>query len=194
MTQTPRFLLITDCDEVLLHMVKHFGTWVRETHDIDFTPDGADFANSMRRRSTGETPTQAEMWSMLGGFFPSEMHRQTLVPHAAEALARLSEVADIVVLTNLLDSCRTARIDQLAAFGIHHRVEPCAGRRPARQRRVGAGCRLRAPRTRPGFVRPRRGHLWRLGCKLDRLLPRKKGASGVHGDELRCYDVVIPSG
>ncbi len=123
MTQTPRPLLITDCDEVLLHMVKHFGTWVRETHDIDFTPDGADFANSMRRRSTGETPTQAEMWSMLGGFFPSEMHRQTLVPHAAEALARLSEVADIVVLTNLLDSCRTARIDQLAAFGIHHRVE-----------------------------------------------------------------------
>ena len=94
-----------------------------EAHDIDFTPDGADFANSMRRRSTGETPTQAEMWSMLGGFFPSEMHRQTLVPHAAEALARLSEVADIVVLTNLLDSCRTARIDQLAAFGIHHRVE-----------------------------------------------------------------------
>ena len=123
MTQTPRPLLITDCDEVLLHMVKHFGRWVRETHDIDFTPDGADFANSMRRRSTGETPTQAEMWSMLGGFFPSEMHRQTLVPHAAEALARLSEVADIVVLTNLLDSCRTARIDQLAAFGIHHRVE-----------------------------------------------------------------------
>ncbi len=32
-------------------------------------------------------------------------------------------MADIVVLTNLLDSCRTARIDQLAAFGIHHRVE-----------------------------------------------------------------------
>ena len=75
MTQTPRFLLITDCDEVLLHMVKHFGTWVRETHDIDFTPDGADFANSMRRRSTGETPTQAEMWSMLSLIHISEPTR-----------------------------------------------------------------------------------------------------------------------
>ena len=119
----PKPLLITDCDEVLLHMVTHFGHWVRETHDIDFTPDGADFANSMRRRSTGETPTQAEMWAMLGGFFPGEMHRQTLVPHAAEALERLSAMAEIVVLTNLTDACRTARIEQLAAFGIHHRVE-----------------------------------------------------------------------
>ena len=119
----PKPLLITDCDEVLLHMVKHFGSWVRETHDIDFTPDGADFARSMRRRATGEAPTHAEMWAMLGGFFPGEMHRQTLVPHAAEALQRLGEVAEIVVLTNLLDSCRTARIEQLAAFGIHHRVE-----------------------------------------------------------------------
>jgi len=41
------------------------------------------------------------------------MHRQTLVPHAAQALRRLDEVADIVILTNLQDQCREARIDQL---------------------------------------------------------------------------------
>jgi hypothetical protein len=116
-------LLITDCDEVLLHMVKHFGVWVGEAHDIDFTPDGADFANSMRRRNGGPAPTRDEMWAMLGGFFPGEMHRQTLVPHAAEALARLAEQADIVVLTNITDACKTARIEQLARFGIAHRVE-----------------------------------------------------------------------
>lgn len=116
-------LLISDCDEVLLHMVKHFGVWLHETHDIAFTPDGADFANSMRHRTTGATPTREEMWAMLGGFFPDEMHRQTLVPHAAEALAQLARQADIVILTNLTDACRTARIDQLAAFGIAHRVE-----------------------------------------------------------------------
>ena len=99
-------LLITDCDEVLLHMVKHFGAWVGEAHDIDFTPDGADFANSMRRRDGGPAPTREEMWDMLGGFFPAEMHRQTLVPHAAEALARLAAHADIVVLTNITDACK----------------------------------------------------------------------------------------
>ncbi len=60
---------------------------------------------------------------MLDQFFPAEMHRQTLVPHAREALARLSETADIVILTNLGDICRQPRIEQLAKFGIEHRVE-----------------------------------------------------------------------
>jgi hypothetical protein len=117
-----RPLLICDCDEVLLHMVRHFGTWLRETHDIAFAPDGGDFANSMTR-ADGSRPNTEEMWGLLGGFFPAEMERQTLVPHAREALTALSETADIVILTNLSDACRTARIDQLAAFGIDHRVE-----------------------------------------------------------------------
>jgi hypothetical protein len=117
-----RPLLICDCDEVLLHMVRHFGTWLRETHDIAFAPDGGDFANSMTR-ADGSRPNAEEMWGLLGGFFPGEMERQTLVPHAREALSALAETADIVILTNLSDACRTARIDQLAAFGIDHRVE-----------------------------------------------------------------------
>ena len=118
-----RPLLITDCDEVLLHMVRHFGVWVGETHDIDFTPDGSDFSNAMKRRGDGAAVTREDMWGMLDGFFPAEMDRQTLVPHAREALASLAEIADIVVLTNLQDQCRQPRIDQLAKFGIRHRVE-----------------------------------------------------------------------
>jgi hypothetical protein len=117
-----RPLLITDCDEVLLHMVRHFGVWLGEKHDIDFAPNGGDFASSMRRRD-GTAPTREEMWGYLDGFFPDEMHRQTLVPHALDALERIGEVADIVVLTNLQDQCRQPRIDQLAAHGIRHRVE-----------------------------------------------------------------------
>ena len=118
-----RPLLITDCDEVLLHMVRHFGTWLGEAHAIDFRVDGTDFAHAMTRRDGSPPPTVEEMWGLLGGFFPGEMHRQTLVPHAREALTALARVADIVVLTNLGDHCRQARIDQLAAFGIEHRVE-----------------------------------------------------------------------
>jgi hypothetical protein len=116
-------LLITDCDEVLLHMVRHFGVWLGETHDIDFAPDGADFANSMRRRSDSSVIEREEMWGLLDGFFPAEMERQTLVPHAREALAALAERANIVVLTNLQDHCREHRIAQLATHGIAHRVE-----------------------------------------------------------------------
>ena len=115
-------LLISDCDEVLLHMVRHFGAWLGEAHDIAFAPDGGDFARSMTR-ADGSRPSREEMWGLLDAFFPAEMHRQTLVPHAREALAALAETADIVILTNLADACRQSRIDQLAEFGIAHRVE-----------------------------------------------------------------------
>jgi hypothetical protein len=118
-----RPLLITDCDEVLLHMVRHFRTWLDGAHDIDFAIGTGDFSTAMTRRDGSPAPTRAEMWGMLDEFFPAEMGRQTLVPHAAEALAALAEVADIVVLTNLQDQCRQPRLDQLAAFGIRHRVE-----------------------------------------------------------------------
>jgi hypothetical protein len=117
-----RPLLITDCDEVLLHMVRHFRTWLDEAHSIDFALDAPDFHAALSRRDGGPRPTQQEMWGYLGGFFPAEMPRQTLVPGAAEALAGIARAADIIVLTNIKDECRQARIDQLAAFGIAHQV------------------------------------------------------------------------
>lgn len=115
-------LLITDCDEVLLHMIRHFGVWLGEAHDIDFAPNGGDFVTAMKRRD-GSPLSRDEMWGLLDGFFPDEMGRQTLVPHAREALAGIATIADIVVLTNLHDHCRDARIAQLEAHGIAHRVE-----------------------------------------------------------------------
>ena len=119
-------LLICDCDEVLLHMVRHFGVWLRERHDIAFDLKGGDFANSMSRADGSRIET-TEMWALIGGFFPDEMERQTLVPHAGEALAEIAKIADIVILTNLGDHCRDARIAQLATFGIEHRVETNQG-------------------------------------------------------------------
>lgn len=118
-----RPLLICDCDEVLLHMVRHFGTWLGEAHDMDFTVGSPEIFSSLRRRATGDPPSVEETWGLLHGFFPAEMGRQTLVPHAAEALGVIAELADVVILTNLQDQCRQPRIEQLARFGIAHRVE-----------------------------------------------------------------------
>lgn len=113
-----RPLLITDCDEVLLHMVSHFGAWLGDAHAIDFAPH--EF--SMTRREGGAAVAREEAWGLLGGFFDTEMHRQTLVPHAREALAAISEHADIVVLTNLEDHRQPHRVAQLRGFGIDFRV------------------------------------------------------------------------
>jgi hypothetical protein len=117
-----RPLLISDCDEVLLHMVSHFGAWLGEAHAIDFTLKNHDFANALRRRGDGDKVPQEEVWTLLNGFFATEMHRQTLVPHAREALARIAEVADVVILTNLGDHNHGPRVEQLEAVGIRHRV------------------------------------------------------------------------
>ena len=117
-----RPLLITDCDEVLLHMASHFGDWLSEVHDIDFSHGIDDFAYALKRRSTEELVPREEVWPMLDTFFHTEMNRQTLVPGAREALAVLAEQADIVILTNLNHNFNEARAEQLGKHGIWHRV------------------------------------------------------------------------
>lgn len=117
-----RPLLITDCDEVLLHMAAHFGEWLAEERGIDFRPHSEDLGATMRRLSDGALLSQEEAWPLFDDFFATEMHRQTLVPHAREALARIEHVADIVILTNLGDHCHASRVEQLDAVGIAHRV------------------------------------------------------------------------
>ena len=117
-----RPLLISDCDEVLLHMVSHFEAWLDEKHGIDFALESGEFATALTDRATGETIPKDDIWPLLGGFFSTEMHRQTLVAGAAEALARIGEVADIVILTNLNNEAHGWRVDQLAGHGINHRV------------------------------------------------------------------------
>ncbi|MBM7405463.1 MULTISPECIES: HAD family hydrolase [Sphingomonas] len=116
-------LLICDCDEVLLHMVRHFRDWLDTDHDIDLQLAEGSFEKAMRHRADGELVTRERMWSLIDGFFPAEMDRQTLVPHAAEALEALGQRAEIVILTNLRDHCRESRITQLSTHGIVHRVE-----------------------------------------------------------------------
>jgi hypothetical protein len=70
-----RPLIISDCDEVLLHMIAPFRDWLAEAHDVRFTINGNDFARSMHR-ADGSAVEQAEMWRLLGLFFDTEMPRQ----------------------------------------------------------------------------------------------------------------------
>ena len=116
-----RPLLISDCDEVLLHMVSHFAEWLDEEHRIHFDVDSGRFDN-FTQIGSGEPVDREQLWSLLDGFFREQMHRQTLVPGALEALGRIGEAADIVILTNLGDEAHGWRVDQLAGHGIRHTV------------------------------------------------------------------------
>lgn len=130
-----RPLVITDCDEVLLHMVAPFRDWLGEVHDIDFAMDRHDFVSALRHRGSGEQVDPAKIWPLLNAFFDSEMNRQSPIAGAAEAMRELADHADVVVLTNLLDHRQATRTAQLAGHGIAVRVFTNQGPKgPALQR------------------------------------------------------------
>jgi hypothetical protein len=147
MTRLPRQardrpLLITDCDEVLLHMVSHFAEWLNEARGLTFDLGLGTFHDAVRTRAGVPVPMD-RVWPLLDSFFRGEMHRQTLVPGALEALGAIGEVADIVILTNLGDEAHPWRVDQLASHGIRHQVVCNQGGKgaPAQaiRERLGAG-------------------------------------------------------
>ena len=87
-----RPLIITDCDEVLLHMVVPFRHWLDETHDVHFDMHDRSFAEALRHKDSGEPLERELVWQ--------------------------SRVADIEVLTNIGERHHQQRIAQLAALGL----------------------------------------------------------------------------
>ncbi len=113
-----RPLIVTDCDEVLLHMVVPFGAWLADDHDILFRMEDASFGNALKRRSCGTPLEAAEVWPLLDSFFTHEMHRQRPIEGALPALLRLAHDADVVVLTNVGPDHQQRRVEQLQALGV----------------------------------------------------------------------------
>lgn len=117
-----RPLVISDCDEVLLHMVAPFRDWLDEAQGIDFVMNSADFGKALTHKGSGELVEPAEIWKLLNLFFDTEMHRQGAIAGAVHGINTLAEQADVVILTNLLDHRLEHRAQQLADVGIHARV------------------------------------------------------------------------
>lgn len=117
-----RPLVITDCDEVLLHMVAPFGVWLAEQHGIKFHFIGNDFAKAIRFAESDEPVPIKQSWRLLNIFFETEMYRQYPIDGALKTIQRLQDDADVVVLTNLGDQFDAARTQQLADHGFNLKV------------------------------------------------------------------------
>ncbi|MGL5838565.1 MAG: HAD family hydrolase [Sphingorhabdus sp.] len=113
-----RPLLISDCDEVLLHMVVPFQRWLDEAHHIHFDLLNSDWGEALRHKHDGTLVERGMVWDLLNGFFTTEMHRQQPIEGAVASLNRLSEIADVVILTNLMNHHNASRAEQLRAVGI----------------------------------------------------------------------------
>jgi len=112
-----RPLVVTDCDEVLLHMVRHFRDWMGERYDVHFALSGNPFAEEFVLPGRSEPLTYEEKWQFLDAFFDDEMARQTAIDGAVAAIGELQRGADVVVLTNLQDRYNAARAAQLREHG-----------------------------------------------------------------------------
>ncbi|MFM5932113.1 MAG: HAD family hydrolase [Novosphingobium sp.] len=117
-----RPLLITDCDEVLLHMVKPFRDWLVDVHGIDFHWNGNDFSKAVHYLSSGDLVPGEETWRLLNVFFETQMDKQYPIAGALEAIGEIAREADVVVLTNLGHQFNAARTAQLAGHGFDLKV------------------------------------------------------------------------
>ncbi len=131
-----RPLIVTDCDEVLMHMIVPFQGWLSEAKDIDFRIEGASFADALHHRASGATVAREDVWPLLDEFFTGEMGRQYAAPGAFEALDRLRAHADIVVLSNVGDAIHAHRTEQLKAHGLECRLVANRGEKGPALRRI----------------------------------------------------------
>ena len=117
-----RPLIISDCDEVLLHMVAPFKDWLEASQGVSFHLEGHNFAEALRWQKSGELLAPPDIWKMLGRFFDTQMDNQMPIAGAVEGINTMAEQADVVILTNLVDERRDKRAEQLAKVGINARV------------------------------------------------------------------------
>ena len=59
-----RPLLISDCDEVILHFVQHFAEWVDEAADLHFALDAPGFVGALRHKD-GRIVPEERIWPLL---------------------------------------------------------------------------------------------------------------------------------
>ena len=131
-----RPLVVTDCDEVLLHMIRHFRDWMGEQHGVHFDLGGNPFAGDFLLPGRSEPLSYEEKWQFLDAFFDEQMGRQTAIAGAVDAVAELQREADVVVLTNLQDRFNAARAAQLRAHGFATRVVTNKGPKGAALKRI----------------------------------------------------------
>jgi hypothetical protein len=112
-----RPLLIVDADEVLFYFMRGLERFL-ESRDLYF--DWASYAlhgNIRQRRDNA--PVAAEiLHPLLQRFFAETTEDLEPVEGAAQALAELSRIAQVVVLSNVPMAARNARIRALARHGM----------------------------------------------------------------------------
>ena len=114
-------LIICDVDEVVLSFIGGFERHIgRHGHFLD--PKSYALAGNVKRRGDAFTLPRAEVEALLDEFFILDSGRMDLVSGALPALDALSELAQIVLLTNIPAAYRAQRQANLRRHGLRYPV------------------------------------------------------------------------
>lgn len=122
-----RPLVICDADEVLLRFVVGLERYL-ERHDCYLDLVSFRIHGNVKRQTTHEPVADESVTKMIADFFATDTRHLEPVEGAAAALRTLSACAQIVVLSNLPDTSRDARIENLVEHGMPYPV--VAGKGP----------------------------------------------------------------
>jgi hypothetical protein len=116
-----RPLIVSDADEVLLQFLVGLERYL-ETQGLWLDLTSFALTGNIKRRDTNEPVPPSEMPALMDGFFVNSTHELDVVPGAAEALAALSERAQVVILSNVPLEQKAKREACLSAHGIAYPV------------------------------------------------------------------------
>lgn len=122
-----RPLIICDADNVLLQFIAGLERFLERQ---DFYLDLTSFRihGNVKHRATDEPAADDAVGELLKSFFVSQTRHLDVVPGATAALQALSNHAQIVILSNLPDTSRADRIENLTEHGMPYPV--IAGKGP----------------------------------------------------------------
>ncbi|MEM9370088.1 MAG: hypothetical protein AAGA26_02905 [Pseudomonadota bacterium] len=121
-----RPLLAVDADEVLVHLAAHLKRFLNK-HGIELRLTEYKLEGTMFLNGSDHPLPFDESLGWLGTFFDDEVLRQEALPNAPEVLLRLSEIAQIMVLTNVPKHGRDKRIENLKGLGLGYPLVENAG-------------------------------------------------------------------
>lgn len=112
-----RPLVAVDCDEVMVHLARHLAEWLgRVGYRMELSR--YQLEGSIFPAGSDEPVPFEGCLELIDRFFAEETLHQRPIAGAREALARLAEAAQVVVLTNVPRHAAGLRRQNLAALGM----------------------------------------------------------------------------
>lgn len=121
-----RPLIICDVDEVVVHFVKSLEDHLDE-HDCWLDKSSFALNGNIRLKSTNEAVPTHRVGELLFGCFDAKTHVMDMIDGAADALRRLEDHTEIIMLTNLPERYLDQRVENLRGHGLHYPVVANSG-------------------------------------------------------------------